>query len=171
MEETLPYRFALGQRGRVSVLNLAASGARALDVVRGQLERITKGADVVLVSLSANDATHGTPPPDLERDLRTILDRLRELGVVRAVVSTTPNFRTTPALPFFLNRLSERRAATLTGSIRRVAAAYPFVRLADVNAEGTLDEAQYAADGFHPNAAGYRLWGSIFLRATTSGLP
>ena len=172
LEETLPYRVALGMGGRVTVRNLAVSGGRAVDTY-GQLiasrgEHFIPSpanADVVLISVSANDVTGGTSPADLQIMLNWTLQRLGDLGAKCVLLSTTPNFRTTPALPLLMNRLFESRAARLTAEIRRVATGFPFVHLADLNGEGTLDGDQYAADGFHPNAAGYRLWASIFLRA------
>ena len=160
LEDTLSYLVALRLGGRVEVVNLAVSGARSRDVAQDQLA-FEGRFDVALVSVSANDATHGVSPSDLEDDLRAILTRLE--GVPKVVLSTTPNFRTTPALPYLVNRLFEVRAAALTTAIRKVAADYPNVRLAEINRDGTLGPEQYAEDGFHPNAAGYRVWARIFL--------
>ena len=161
LEDTLPYRVALRLGGRVEVVNLAVSGATSLDVRRDQLA-FGGGFDVALLSLSANDATHGVSPSDLEENLRAILTRLR--GVPRVLLSTTPNFRTTVALPYLIDRLLEGRAATLTKTVRKVAAAYPNVRLAEINRDGALSPSELAEDGFHPNAAGYRVWARIFVQ-------
>ena len=166
LDETLAYRLAEGMNAQVSVTNLAVSGERLEDVVRDQLPRLAGGADLVVVSISANDATHGTTPSEFERGLARLLDGLR--GARLVVLTTTPNFRTTPALPWLLNRVFERRATALTSVIDRLAARYPAVRLADLNLQGTLTDDQYAADGFHPNAAGYAAWAAILTRAITS---
>ncbi len=165
LEATLPYRVASALGYRVSVTNLAVSGVGAL-ATGYQLARVPKGTDWALVAVTANDATRGTSPSDVEDDIKTILDGLEERGVERVILSTTPNFRTTPALPWVVNRTFENRAAKLTRTIRKVAARYPFVLIADLNSEGTLSEGEYADDGFHPNAAGYEAWAAVFLRSS-----
>ena len=164
VEESLPYLVASRLPTRAGVTNLAVSGATLRDVVREQLPRFPKEpVDIVLLSISANDATHGTDPAPFEKDLEALLTALRERNVERVVLTTTPNFRTTPALPLLANRLFERRAATLTVIIERVAARYRNVSIADLNREGSLAADGYAADGFHPNAAGYRKWADVLL--------
>ncbi len=160
---SLSYRIAAHLGDSVSVTNLAVSGATLADVVRGQIPRLPSDADWAVVSVSANDATHGTSPAEFEVDLRRLFAGLRTVRHV--VLTTTPNFRTTPALPWLLNRLFERRATILTSTIERVAARVRSVRLADLNRDGTLNREQYAADGFHPNSAGYAVWAGIFARA------
>ena len=166
LEGTLGVRVAASLGGRVEVTNLAVSGATLADVVRHQLPALPPGSDLALVSISANDATHGTPPDAFGRDLERLLEGLRRMP--RVVLTTTPNFRTTPALPWVLNRLFERRAATLTRAIRQAASRRTTVRLADLNREGTLGADEYAADGFHPNAAGYAAWAAVLARAAST---
>ena len=163
-ESTLPFLVARRLGGRVRVTNLAVSGATTGDVARKQSPEADDGPfDVALVCLSANDATHGTPPVEVEAALVTVLERLR--GVRRVALSTTPDFRTTPALPALANLVVSRRATALAAAIRRVAARYPNVRIADLYREGSLDPGLFAADGFHPSGAGYAVWAGIFTRA------
>ena len=165
LEATLPYRVAVGLGGTIRVTNLAVSGATLGDVVADQLPRVPQNADLLLVSATANDATKGRSPSDVQDDLRRLIQGLTERGTKRIVLSTTPNFRTTPALPVLMNRLFGRRAEGMTLMLRRMAVREPNVRLADLYHEGTLSEEQYAADGFHPNDAGYTAWAEVFLLA------
>ena len=171
LEATLGYRVAKDRQARVTITNLGVSGVTLLDVVRDQLPNLTPGTTLVLVSASANDATHGTSRLALGNALEALLEGFRSRGVQAVVVTTTPNFRTTPALPWVVNRLFERRASALTKAIREGAARHPEVCIADLNQEGTLSEDQYAADGFHPNAAGYAVWTEIVERALGQARP
>ncbi len=161
-EETLAYRVAsevASRRAVRRVVNLGVSGARTRDVVRDQLPRLPDGPiDFALVSVTANDATHGTSPSDLRDDLVAIFKALEARGVKRAVVTNTPNFRGTPALPWPVDVVFAGRARDLASTVAWVAARFPFVRVADLNGRGTLKPDEYASDGFHPNAEGYRRW-------------
>lgn len=166
LEESLPYLIAQGG-GDAHVHNLAVSGATIADVVRDQLPQTPKRAygDVVLC-LSANDATHGTTLEAFAESLRTLLVGIDHLDVEgRVFLTTTPNFRRTPALPYLLNREFERRAERLTASMFRIAGQRKGTIFVDLLREGTLESQDYAADGFHPNAAGYRKWAAVFLAA------
>lgn len=163
LEATLPCQVARALRARVTVENLAVSGARLGDVVRKQTLRVPYGTEAALVSVSANDATHGTDPAAFGKDLERLLGELA--NVRRVILSTTPNFQTTPALPWLLNRRFGWRASMLTRIVREVAARHPNVRLADLYREGTLTPEQFASDGFHPNAAGYKVWAALFAEA------
>ena len=165
LEATLPYLVASGIGGAVETVNLGISGARLAEVVRDELPRLAPGAwDCVFVSASANDATHGTSADDFERSYRALIEGLRARGARKIVMTTTPDFRNTPALPFFLNRRFNQRAERLTGRMFEVAG-HGRVVYADLNREATLVVGDFAEDGFHPNASGYRKWAKLFVRA------
>ena len=163
VEETIAYRIAAGL-GRRRVENLGVSGARIADLRRVELPSDLSRA-VVVVSVSANDATRGTALGAFEADLTWLLDALQKRGAARVALTTTPNFLATPALPFPFRNVVAGRARALSAVVRRVAARYRFVRVADLDREGTLTEGQYAADEFHPNDDGYRAWTEIVARA------
>ncbi len=150
----------------VVVHNLAASGARVQDVAAAQLPRLPPGRIAwVSLSVSANDATHGTDPGRFELSLDGLLRALSARGVGTVGLSTTPHFQHTPAVPFPLRSMWRRRARELSDVTRRVANRYSFVRIADLYGQGTLDADRYADDGFHPNGAGYRQWADVFASA------
>lgn len=169
VEESLPYLVAteVASSGhRVVVHNLGVSGARIEDVVQHQLPKLPQGPlPLVTVSVSANDATHGTELPQFERNLRNLLRSLDSRGAARVVLTTTPNFRSTPGVPLPLRSVLTRRASRLSETIRKVANEFSGVRIADLYNEGTLTTDQYAADGFHPSQDGYAAWALIFNKA------
>jgi acyl-CoA thioesterase I len=131
------------------VLNLSKSGGKVADVLATQVPRL-EGLDIVpdLVTLAigSNDVIRRTPLPQLERDLREIIDRLPPGSVVA----------TLPA------GLFRERVEAIDAVIRSAAAARGF-RVADVGAHtGPPWEGKYAEDRFHPGALGYADWAAAF---------
>ena len=148
----------LGRRtGRpVRVVNLSVSGAKVADVVRDQLPRLAAlDADVVTVAVGGNDVP-SYDPVRFRRDVEALLAGLPPHAVVADV-------------PFFGGGRGERRAleaAThLAGAARarglRVAALHE--RMAARGWRGMVTG--YAADRFHPNDRGYRVWADAFWDA------
>jgi lysophospholipase L1-like esterase len=66
----------------VDVQVVAVSGARVADVVASQLSLVDPEADVVFISVGANDTTHLTSSGTFADDYRTMLDGLPDGGLV-----------------------------------------------------------------------------------------
>ena len=137
----------------VQILNLSKSGATVRDVIEEQLPRL-KGlrADMVTVGVGANDM----PSYDRERfdeDLEQLLGGLPP----GTVIADIPDFMHGPA------REHSVEAATTT---RRLAQQHGFkvVPLHAAVEEGGWSRmaTDYAADWFHPNDRGYRVWADAF---------
>lgn len=137
----------------VHIINLSVTGARAADVVREQLPRLKLlHPDLVTMEIGANDAVHGTPNPDFERDFAAILDAMP------ASVSVVSD------LPSFGSARVHQRVEVWNGYIQRQLA-QRSIKLAHLNdttrpGEHRLDT--YAADFFHPSDKGYRNWYEAF---------
>ena len=79
------------------VVNLGAGGATSADVVRRQLDRaIALRPDLVTLSIGPNDITTRVPLAAYERNLDTILGRLRHETTALAVVNLIPDLTVTP---------------------------------------------------------------------------
>ncbi len=69
----------------VEVISLAVGGSRVADVHRRVDEALALEADVAVLAVGANDATHGTPPGRFEAELDevvgTLLDKLPVVAV------------------------------------------------------------------------------------------
>ncbi len=132
------------------VVNLSATGARVADVAREQIPRIDDDGEPELVTcaVGANDV--------IRFGFRRVADALRDLMRAlppRAVMATIPQ----GLLPGRTHELNEiiRSEATTAG-----------VRIADAwTHTGPPWQGKYAADGFHPNDAGYREWCAAFAEA------
>ena len=131
------------------VLNLSKSGGKVADVLATQvprLEALDIVPDLVTLAIGSNDVIRRTPLPQLERDLREIIDRLPSGSVVA----------TLPA------GLFRERVEAIDAIIRSAAVARGF-RVADVGAHtGAPWEGKYAEDRFHPGALGYADWAAAF---------
>lgn len=183
-EDALPMliakRIANRRQATVRVLNFGWSGARVADLVRDQLPRATRSlrqgeppwlptADVVVVVVGANDATHRTSPRRFRADVRAVLETIRRAAPdAKVVLAGIPRFR--GALPQLEPLLSVVDAyAILLRRIQRqeaLRAGVAFAALADevpplLVASGVRVDEVLASDRFHPSAVGYRLWADV----------
>lgn len=143
----------------VDVVNLSASGAKVADVVREQLPRLAALVpEVVTVTAGGNDV-RGL---DLDRfggDVARLLDGLPPRTVLADV-------------PFFGGGRSEQRALAAARLLRAAAEARGMVvaplhgRMSARGWRGML--IGYAADRFHPNDRGYRIWADALWDAATA---
>jgi acyl-CoA thioesterase-1 len=141
----------------VRVVNLSISGARLRDAVRVQLPalaRLNITPDLVTVAIGANDIA-SFDALRFERELALVLDAL-------------PGDTIVADLPAFYVGAAERRVQIANAIVRRMASQRGF-DIADVYANTRRQGAaryalnQVAADFFHPNDRGYRVWASAFL--------
>lgn len=187
-DEALPMliaqRLADDERRPVRVLNYGWSGARVIDLVQDQVPRALQprkpgeapwlpAADVVLVVVGANDATHRTPPRRYRADLRSALATIGEAAPgARVVLAGIPRFR--GALRRLEPLLSMVDAYAIL--LRRIGgqeaerAGVRYASLADevpplVVARGVGIEELLAEDHFHPSPLGYRLWADVIYAA------
>ncbi len=145
-DQAIPARLeaALKAAGRnVTVINHGVSG----DTTAGGVERIdwmlADKPDVVLVELGANDALRATDPAATERNLDTIITRLKAAGVTvwLAGMLAPRNYGPEYAAQFdgLYKRLADKHGVPL----------YPFF-LDGVAQDPSLNQ----ADGIHPNPKG-----------------
>ncbi|MFO1080944.1 MAG: arylesterase [Reyranellaceae bacterium] len=145
-DQAIPARLeaALRAQGRdVRVLNQGVSG----DTTAGGLERLdwmlADKPDIVLVELGANDALRGLDPAAAERNLDTIIGRLKSAGttVWLAGMLAPRNFGADYTRQFdgLYKRLADKHGVPL----------YPFF-LDGVAQDPALNQ----ADGIHPNPKG-----------------
>lgn len=139
----------------VQVANLSVSGARLRDALSTQLPLLAAlSPDIVTVAVGANDMAQ-FDASRFERELRTLYSALPP----HAIVADLPSF--------YLGK-PERNARQANKILRRVAAEFGFdvaPLYAQTRRQGVLRYAlnQVAADFFHPNDRGYRVWANAFL--------
>lgn len=139
----------------VRVINLSVSGARLQDALEAQLPDLQKlKPDVLTVAIGANDiATFERG--SFERQLAELFDGLPAGAIVSEI-------------PAFYLGANERNARLANNIVRRLARARGFA-IAPLHhmtiRQGVARYAlnQVAADFFHPNDRGYRVWASAFI--------
>jgi lysophospholipase L1-like esterase len=184
-EDSLPYllarRVADAESRPVHVVSYGWAGARVADLVASQLRRAIEplratetdsflaGADVVAIVIGSNDATHNTPPGRFRADLRTVLERIREVAPdARVVLAGIPAFRGALRGIEPLIFLADQYAKLLR-PISRAEAVRTGVAYADLAAEvpariqGRTDV--LSRDQFHPSVVGYTAWADVIAEA------
>jgi acyl-CoA thioesterase-1 len=151
---------ALMAQGRaVTVLNHGVSG----DTTAGGVDRLdwmlADKPDIVLVELGGNDALRGIDPAATEKNLDTIVGRLKEAGVTVWLAGMLAP-----------RNLGPQYVTAFDGLYRKVAdkydvPLYPFIL------EGVAQDARLnQADGIHPNPAGVDVLVEHLLPFVTSNL-
>jgi lysophospholipase L1-like esterase len=141
--------------GPVLVINLSQSGARLREALAVQLPKLAMlQPDVLTVSIGANDIA-AFEPERFERELRELYASLP----AHAIVADLPSF--------YLGR-AERNVIVANAIVRRVAAEHglsvaPLHAVTRRQGAPRYTMRQVAADFFHPNDRGYRVWASAFL--------
>jgi lysophospholipase L1-like esterase len=148
------------------VVNLGAGGATSADVLLRQLDRaIGLRPHLVTLSIGPNDITTRVPVATYEKNLETILGRLRYETTAVAVVNLIPDLAVTPR--FSRSRLREvvgRQTIVFNEALERKGRAHgaELVNLyAASQREVPLQPKLISADGYHPSDAGYALWAEL----------
>ena len=166
LAEALPWR--------VELIGRAKGGSRVRDVLESQLpDALGDRPDIFVVSVGANDATHGTSSRAYANRLARVFD---ELGDVAPVVSLgIGDLSIIPRLPRNLRPLLAHRSRTidrvhaLVSVDRDQVSRIPVGRLSDPHFRSRRHEL-FADDLFHPNHHGHRLWAELFRPAVVSAL-
>lgn len=141
----------------VEIVNLSRSGARIRDVLDTQLPALAalgRTPDVVTVAIGGNDVR--------AYDRATFA---REAGRLAAAL---PAGTYMADAPYFMHGRWERDADQAAGLLRREAAEQglrPVPLHSALKAQGAKEMlTQFAADWFHPNDRGHRVWAQAFWR-------
>ncbi len=149
-------RSELSAAGRpIPVLNLSQSGATIDDVLAIQLPALGKAsvsAFVVVCTVGSNDLVRSARMSRTRRSMSRLLEQLPD----QTVMATVPAKGS--VLAKALNRHVRREADRLD------------VVLADVDTRLNTWRGNRAADWFHPNDAGYRIWAAAFAERLDSAI-
>lgn len=146
----------------VRVVNLSAAGARIADVLREQLPRLRElTPDVVTVAIGGNDVA--------------AYDRATFARQVERLTAALPPGAYVADAPYFMHGRWERDAQQAADLLEVLAARHGQVPVAlheALRARGWSAMAtDFAADWFHPNDRGHRVWADAFWRQMAPRLP
>lgn len=155
----------LAASGRRVHLEVAAiSGARSPDL-DAQVNRLLLAApDIAVISIGANDVTHGSQPREATAHLARAIERLTGAGA-RVVVGSCPDLGIMRPIPQPLRRLAHLRSVAMAAA-QRVAGEAAGARVVPLGAllghAFGSDPGLFCGDRFHPSAAGYgRIAGAL----------
>jgi len=161
-EQSFPARLeaALNAQGRnVTVLNQGVSG----DTSAGGLDRLdwmlADKPDIVLVELGANDALRGIDPQVTEKNLSTIVERLKAAGVTVWLAGMLAP-----------RNLGPDYVASFDGLYRRIADKYDLPLYPFILDGVAQDPALNQGDGLHPNPRGAQIVADRLLPFVTKNL-
>ncbi|MGI8984177.1 MAG: SGNH/GDSL hydrolase family protein [Acidimicrobiales bacterium] len=140
----------------VQIVNLSRTGARIHDVVVNQLPKLAGlHADVVTVAVGANDI-RGYNPRRFDAD-------------VDALVAALPANAVVGDVPWFMHGGTGRNSGDAAAYMAEAASArgLPVAGLHDAMQRRGWPSmvTDFAADWFHPNDRGYRVWAAAFWEA------
>lgn len=167
----LPTVVAEGLDRPVELTVLATSGATIADVVEHQLQAVPEdGADLVLVSVGANDVTHMTGRDDFESGYRRLVDGLPASAQV--VLLGIPDMGGIPRLAQPLRWLAGIRGEQFDDVVEAVAedTGAAYVDIAGETGPAFRREPGrfFADDRYHPSDEGYRRWAQAVLEVLES---
>ncbi len=154
----------IASKGRaVSYQNFAVSGARVNDVLTAQLAGAKeRKPDVVLLSIGANDLTHFTSLGSIKKDMKLIVDGLRQANPgCKIIITGTPQMGTVLRFPQPTKYLAKLRTAQMNKVFDEIAKQnnLVFARIADKTGATFGQKPElFASDKFHPNNDGYAVW-------------
>lgn len=136
----------------------AVPGARSADLRAQVRAAVASGVDIAVVVVGANDLTRFVPARVGAQELHDAVARLRRAGA-GVVVATAPDLSVVahvpPALRDVVSAVSRDYAQAQLQAVIRAGGVVAHVERV-VTPQFAADPALFAADRFHPSAAGYR---------------
>jgi lysophospholipase L1-like esterase len=156
----------------VDVTMLAVPGAKASDVIEGQLDHVDPYTDVVVLCVGANDVASSTPRNLYAQQIDQILTALAPTPVL---MLTLPDMAMPDRMAEPLRSLAGARARYFEAARAKVAARHDHVVSVDIASRPAglsrrAGRRMLCADRFHPGPEGYRLWAERIANALTGVL-
>lgn len=153
------------------------NGATVADASRDVLPQLaqfpTRQAQelrIVLVAFGVNDSTAFHSSSRYRRNLAALTLALqRQLSPSLLLISGAPPLHLFPALPQPLRHVLGMKAAVLSRAAQQLAAELPRAIYVPVRSDAR-ERSLMAHDGYHPSAAGARIWAQQLAQATIEGL-
>ena len=157
----------------VDVRVLASGGTTVTDVVAQQLPRLPADAQVVFVSVGANDTTHLKSTESFSSAYRRLLAGMPPGACV--VLLGVPDLGSAPRLAQPLRAVAGWRGRRLDREVRALARGSGATYVDIAGSTGPAfrrDRSLFAIDGYHPGDAGYALWaGAVTSAMRSAGIP
>ncbi|MDO8593221.1 MAG: SGNH/GDSL hydrolase family protein [bacterium] len=166
-QESFPYLLARNLSGGspASLRVLAVPGNRSDDLIKNQLEpAIAAQPDIITLLIGTNDIHGFYSREKFKKNYQFILERLAKETKAKVYAISIPWLGAPGLFSPPLNYYFDYKTAGFNKIIKQLAAAYGVEYLdiaAPTRALGRTGGPYYAADSFHPSAAGYALWAEL----------
>ena len=170
LESTFAYKIAefFAKTNTVNYKNIAVAGYKTSDVLENQVSQIIAyNPEVVVVSMSGNDATHLVSTKKVLENYKKIISLLEAQTKAKIYITNVPNFNGAKTLPALYIQFIQHRAIIQNQQIQKFED--NRVKIVDIHNFGWSEEPYkdrsktYSADNFHPNDLGYQNWTNAFL--------
>ncbi len=138
-------------------------GARLADVCLNLLPQHLHEADIILVSIGANDTTRLSSLKHWQQHLRLLVSKIRQQTNAPIRFLTLPPMHQFTALPTPLRSVVGFRARALDKILRQTLS--PLSNCAVIDYQTSMKAHFLAEDGYHPSAAGYAVIGHDVAQA------
>jgi acyl-CoA thioesterase I len=145
--------------------NCGVPGDRT-DEIAARLDACSDGADIVVLQGGVNDLAQGHTPGYAARNLRAMVERVRDAGLPLLVANLLPVNRDHRSLSPSIRKLN--RMIDDIARDQGVEVVDFFGTLEDGRADARLPP-QWTADGVHPSVEGYRRLGHTVANACLKG--
>ena len=153
------------------------NGATVADASRDVLPQLaqftppqTQELRIVLIAFGVNDSTAFHSSSRYRRDLAALACALQQqLTPSLLLISGAPPLHLFPALPQPLRHVLGMKAAALSRAAQQLAARLPQAIYVPVRSDAR-ERSLMAHDGYHPSAAGARVWAQQLAQAAVEGL-
>ncbi len=164
----------LAENRHVILQSFAVGGSRAGDLIAGQMqEAIGFGADLIFVSVGANDAIKGVSKRQFEENLDYLIGRLARTGAV-VIQSGVGDLGSIPRLYPPLSHIVSRRALGFDETHWRVAEQHGTAvvhQRSDASEPWYNDRGLWSPDLFHVSAAGHARWAETIWKTVEPLVP
>ncbi len=166
-QQSYPYVLAqkiAGEDSSVILRDFSYPGAKTSDVIKDLLEpAIASNPSIVTIVLGTNDVHGRVKPESFAANYRYIIDQLQARSQAKIYISSIPYLGSEALLLppynfYFHQRIDEynRIIKTITEEKN-----VQYIDLTSTTEAVSRQNAYYAADLFHPAAAGYAQWASL----------
>lgn len=146
-----------------NIINEGMVGERLHELVSKFDPSSIKGTiSLIVIQIGANDVTHFTSLKSISKDLTTLIEKSK-LVSAKVVVLHGGDVGIAPVIPWYIKRIFRHN----TLEIRKIFLSVTHsenVHYVDIMFDGADDmfrsnpSTYFAADGFHPSSAGYKVW-------------
>jgi len=148
--------------------NLGKQESRISEVLNYQLNKaIALKPHLVTLSIGANDLKYNTRLKSFEKDLHTVLFRLKHETYATVVINTIPDVSSAPRIPNKLKKVTNILVRRFNRIITEKALEIG-VDLVDFYTQSRIFAKVYpvtlfSTDGYHPSDIGYALWANTII--------